>query len=127
MAASNLARWGVDDCITYLLPAGAVRPAWLTACCTDEDAVREAVRKFGSLQRAYECTAKEYGMDEIGPAKMIRPLALARPGDRVVGRDRNRGVVAAVVAGDHACYIRTRSGTMKADWVTVYSVWRVGT
>lgn len=112
--------WGEDDCFEWLAPAGKVRPKWLAECETVGRAIVTARKKFGSEEKAYESFAKRYGMKRVTGG-----FAKIQPGDRVVGTDANRGVVAAVVFPDFGCYIRTPNGAERAVWTSVASVWRL--
>lgn len=117
MAATMTARWGENDCIQFLCKGH--RPDWLAGCETEMDAVREAVKRHGTLLKAFEAEAVSAGMKRVKGG-----LRNALPGDRVVGKDRQRGRVAGIVQGDYTCAVRTASGVSVANWLTVNSVWR---
>lgn len=60
-----IAKWGIDDCWTWLAPQGVSRPKWLDECESDARAIVVARKRFGSLVGAYEGTAIECGMYRV--------------------------------------------------------------
>ena len=102
--------WGEDDCITYLVGEKPVLPSWVRQQGSDEEAIRLALKKYGSMRDVWA------HLLELNGFELQRRGEPPVAGGRAIGYSPRRGIVCARTEEDGCDYIRTRSGIERADF-----------
>lgn len=116
--AAQLARWGVDDCVSFALPELDRKASLaLSGAISDEDAINRLTAEYGTLEDAWRA-----GLEWCGYTELL-VVEDYRDGDRLLGRDEVYGWTVAVII-DGGTWVRGLRGRTRASFQGETSHWR---